>query len=229
MRILLVEDDVVLGDALVQSLVNATYAVDWFRNGKEGMLAAQMQIYDLVLLDLGLPFLNGFEFIQRLRNGKQPVPVIVLTANDNPEDIVRAFDTGADDYLIKPFRLPELTARIRAQIRRVHTHFSSKIAIGELELDTKERMAFIKGEKLSLSPREFSLLETLSIKFGKVVTKDALIESLCNWDQDIGTNAIEVYVHRLRKKLEPSGVKIVTVRGLGYCLEREQSVAQAAR
>jgi two-component system, OmpR family, response regulator len=216
----LVEDDVVLGDALVQSLVSATYAVDWFRNGRDGVSAAQMQVYDLVLLDLGLPFVNGFEFIKRLRNGKQSVPVIVLTANDNSEDIVRAFDMGADDYLIKPFRLPELTARIRAQIRRVHTHLSSKISIGELELDTKERMAFVKGEKLALSPREFSLLETMSIKHGKVVTKDALIESLCNWDHDIGTNAIEVYVHRLRKKLGECDVTISNVRGLGYMLEQ---------
>jgi len=220
-RILLVEDDVVLGDALVQSLVNATYAVDWFRNGKEGVLAVQSQSYDLVLLDLGLPFLNGFEFIKRLRNGKQAVPVIVLTANDNSEDIVRAFDLGADDYLIKPFKLPELTARIRAQIRRVSAHFSSKITIGELALDTKERLAFVKGEKLSLSPREFSLLETLSNKFGKLVTKDALIESLCNWDHDIGPNAIEVYVHRLRKKLGDCDVTISNVRGLGYMMEQQ--------
>lgn len=220
MRILLVEDDVVLGDALVQSLVKAAYAVDWFRNGKDGILAAKMQIYDLILLDLGLPFINGFEFIRQLRSTKHPVPVIVLTANDNPEDIVSAFDTGADDYLIKPFRLPELAARIRAQIRRVNTQLSSKISHGRLELDTKERLVFADGEKLNLSPREFSLLEILVLKSGKIVTKEALIESLCNWDQDIGANAIEVYVHRLRKKLGDYQITISNVRGLGYMLER---------
>lgn len=220
MRILLVEDDVVLGDALVQSLVNAMYAVDWFRNGKDGLMAVQSQAYDLVLLDLGLPFLNGFEFIKRLRQGKQAVPVIVLTANDASEDIVRAFDLGADDYLIKPFKLPELTARIRAQIRRVSAHLSARITIGELTLDTKEHTVFLKSEKLNLSPREFSLLETLCNRFGKLVTKDALIDSLCNWEQDIGPNAIEVYVHRLRKKLAGSDIRISNVRGLGYMMEQ---------
>lgn len=222
MRILLVEDDVVLGDAVVQSLVNATYAVDWFRNGKDGVLAAQSQTYDLVLLDLGLPFLTGFEVIQRLRSGKQSVPIIVLTANDNPDDIVNAFDMGADDYLIKPFRLPELAARIRAQIRRVNAHYSSKITIGPLELDTKEHSVHLNGEKLSISPREFSLLETLANKCGKLVTKEALIESLCNWEQDIGQNAIEVYVHRLRKKLGDGEVYISNVRGLGYVMEQKR-------
>lgn len=224
MRILLVEDDVVLGDAVVQSLVQANYAVDWFRNGKDGLLAAQMQLYDLVLLDLGLPLLNGFEFIHRLRNGKHNVPIIVLTANDNPDDIVKAFDMGADDYLMKPFRLPELTARIRAQIRRVNTHATSKITYGKLELDSKERMVFANGEKLNLSPREFSLLETLVLKAGKVVTKESLIESLCNWDEDIGANAIEVYVHRLRKKLKEYEVSISNVRGLGYMMEKKSNV-----
>lgn len=224
MRILVVEDDIVLGDAIVALLMRSNYAVDWFRNGKDGFLSAQNQVYDLILLDLGLPHLNGFEFIRRLRSTNITIPVIILTANQASEDVVEALDLGADDYLIKPFRLPELEARIRAQLRRSHAKISSIINFGLLELDTKARLVTANNTKLNLSPREFALLETLVMKSGKVVTKELLIESLCNWNEDIGENAIEVYVHRLRKKISPYHIHIVNVRGLGYVMEVQPHV-----
>lgn len=221
MKVLLIEDDAVLGNAMSSSLTSANYAVDWSRSGKEGYLASLNQVYDVILLDLGLPHLNGFEIIRHTRSNQINVPIIVLTANDSLEDIVKALDLGADDYLIKPFNLQELQARIRAQLRRSHTITTSIINYGNLTIDIKERIILANGERLNISPREFSVIETLILKSGKVVSKELLMESLCNWDKDIGENAIEVYIHRIRKKLSKYQVSIVNVRGLGYMLDKE--------
>ncbi len=221
MKVLLIEDDAVLGNAMSSSLTSANYAVDWSRSGKEGYLASLNQVYDVILLDLGLPHLNGFEIIRHTRSNQINVPIIVLTANDSLEDIVKALDLGADDYLIKPFNLQELQARIRAQLRRSHTITTSIINYGNLAIDIKERIILANGERLNISPREFSVIETLILKSGKVVSKELLMESLCNWDKDIGENAIEVYIHRIRKKLSKYQVSIVNVRGLGYMLDKE--------
>lgn len=225
MRVLLVEDDAVLGDAVSKSLSNESYAVDWFKSGQDGYLATLNQVYDVILLDLGLPFLNGFEYIKRARANAINVPIIVLTVNDSLEDIVKALDLGADDYLIKPFRLPEVVARIRAQIRRSHNISTSKIKFGALELDIKARIVNADGKRLNLSPREFAVLEKLIINSGNVVSKETLIESLCNWDQDLGDNAIEVYIHRVRKKVEKYSISIVNVRGLGYMLDKSNEAS----
>lgn len=223
MRILLVEDDGTLGSAVSRSLEKSGYAVDWAKDGQDADLALHGQVYEAIVLDLGLPRIDGFEVLRRLRARKNNVPVIILTARDALEDRVKGLDLGADDYLAKPFKLPELEARLRAQIRRSHTVTTSSIQFGPLSLDTKDRLVTANGEALALSPRELSVLETLLLRSGRVVSKESLVENLCNWNEDVGNNAIEVYVHRLRKKLEPYSINIRTVRGLGYLLDKQQN------
>jgi two-component system OmpR family response regulator len=223
MRILLVEDDGTLGSAVSRSLEKSGYAVDWAKDGQDADLALHGQVYEAIVLDLGLPRIDGFEVLRRLRARKNNVPVIILTARDALEDRVKGLDLGADDYLTKPFKLPELEARLRAQIRRSHTVTTSVVQFGPLSLDTKDRLVTANGEALALSPRELSVLETLLLRNGRVVSKESLVENLCNWNEDVGNNAIEVYVHRLRKKLEPYSINIRTVRGLGYLLDKQQN------
>jgi len=224
MRILLVEDDATLGNAIHRSLLKAGYAVDWAKNGHDGDLALHGQIYEAVVLDIGLPIMNGFEVLRRMRTRKITTPVIILTALDELEDRVKGLDLGADDYLAKPFSLPELEARLRAQIRRSNTVTNSYIEHGALRMEMKDRLITVNDEAMSLSPRELSVLEILMMRAGRVVSKESLMESLCSWNEDVGNNAIEVYVHRLRKKLEPSGINIRTVRGLGYMLSKQESL-----
>jgi len=223
MRILLVEDDPTLGNALSRSLRQSGYAVDWAEHGQSADLALHDQVYEAVVLDIGLPKIDGFEVLRRLRGRKLATPVIILTARDALEDRIKGLDLGADDYLIKPFKLPELEARLRALIRRSHAVASSAIQYGSLTLNTTERLVTVGDEPLALSARELNVLETLLLRAGRVVSKDGLMEALCNWDEDVGSNAIEVYVHRLRKKLEPHGINIRTVRGLGYMLDKVQN------
>lgn len=220
MRILLVEDDKILGDAMHRSLEQAGYAVDWARNGKDADLVLGDQIYDLALLDLGLPKLDGFEVLRRLRNRKSNLPVLIVTARESLDDRVKGFDLGADDYILKPFDMPELLARVRAQLRRAQALPTTRVMYGPLVYDMSDRLVRIDGEPMALSSRELDILETMLLKVGKVVTKEHLVEKLCNWDEELGNNAIEVYVHRLRKKLQPLGVDISTVRGLGYMLDK---------
>jgi DNA-binding response OmpR family regulator len=220
MRILLVEDDKILGDAMHRSLEQAGYAVDWARNGKDADLVLGDQIYDLALLDLGLPKLDGFEVLRRLRNRKSNLPVLIVTARESLDDRVKGFDLGADDYILKPFDMPELLARVRAQLRRAQSMPTTKVMYGPLIYDMSDRLIRINGEPMALSARELDILETMLLKVGKVITKEQLVEKLCNWDEELGNIAIEVYVHRLRKKLQPLGVDISTVRGLGYMLDK---------
>ena len=220
MRILIVEDDPVLADGLTRSLRATDYAVDCVGDGSEADHVLAAQNYDLVILDLGLPKLDGFEVLRRLRRRSSRVPVLVLTARDALDDRVRGLDLGADDYLTKPFDLPELEARLRALIRRGQSGGSSLITHGALALDTAGRRATLGGEPLELSARELGVLEVLMLRSGRVVNKEQLAEQLYGWDEEVGANAIEVYVHRLRKKLEPVGVTIRTIRGLGYLLEK---------
>ena len=220
MRILIVEDDPVLADGLVRSLRATDYAVDCVSDGGEADHVLAAQNYDLVILDLGLPKLDGFEVLRRLRRRSSRVPVLVLTARDALEDRVRGLDLGADDYLTKPFDLPELEARLRALIRRGQSGGGSLITHGALTLDTAGRRATLGGDPLELSARELGVLEVLMLRSGRVVNKEQLAEQLYGWDEEVGANAIEVYVHRLRKKLEPVGVTIRTIRGLGYLLEK---------
>ncbi len=221
MRILLVEDDDALGNAISRSLIKSGYAVDWAKDGNDADLALYGQVYDGVVLDLGLPKMDGLEVLRRLRQRKILVPVLIISAREGVDDRIQGLDLGADDYLTKPFKLPELEARLRAQIRRTHQVTSSSVDFGELSLDTKERYVTVSGERLDLSQRELGVLELLILRHGRVVSKESLIENLFNWDEDVGNNAIEVYVHRIRKKLEPYKISIRTVRGLGYMLEKE--------
>ena len=220
MRILIVEDEPVLADGLTRSLRQSDYAVDCTGSGSDADHILATQTYDLVILDLGLPQLDGLEVLRRLRHRGSRVPVLVLTARDTLDDRVKGLDLGADDYLSKPFELAELEARVRALIRRGHSGGGSLLSHGTLSVDTAGRRAMLNGEPLELSARELGVLEVLMLRTGRVVNKEQLAEQLYGWDEEVGANAIEVYVHRLRRKLEPAGVKIRTIRGLGYLLEK---------
>lgn len=220
MRVLIIEDDPVLADGLTRSLRGADYAVDAATDGGEADHVLAAQSYDLVILDLGLPRLDGFEVLRRLRRRGSKMPVLILTARDALDDRVKGLDLGGDDYLTKPFDLPELEARVRALIRRGQSGGGSLLTHGALSLDTAGRRATLSGDPLDLSARELGVLEVLMLRSGRVVNKDQLAEQLYGWDEEVGANAIEVYVHRLRRKLEPAGVTIRTIRGLGYLLEK---------
>jgi DNA-binding response OmpR family regulator len=202
------------------ALSRAGYTVDWSHDGHEADIALHDQIYEAVILDLGLPRIDGFEVLKRMRSRKITSPVIILTARDDLDDRVRGLDLGADDYLTKPFKLPELEARLRAQIRRNNALLGSSIEYGPLVLNIKDRMLTANGEQMLLSPRELGVLEMLLLRVGRVVSKDSIVEALCKWDEGVGNNAIEVYIHRLRKKLEPLGINVLTIRGLGYLLQK---------
>ena len=227
MRLLLAEDDRVISLGLIAALRKSGYAVDHVNNGADADTALLAQPYDLLILDLGLPRLSGIEVLRRLRARKTVMPVLVLTALDGVEDRVRGLDAGADDYLTKPFALPELFARVRALTRR-GTGNPTRIEMGRLSYDQSERLARLDGEIVELSARELALLEILLLRAGRLVAKEQLIDQLCSWGEEVSSNAIEVYIHRLRKKLEPGGARITTVRGLGYCLEKPGGPADAA-
>ena len=220
MHILIVEDDPVLSDGLTRSLRESDYAVDSATDGAEADQILSTHSFDLVILDLGLPKLEGYEVLRRLRRRGSRTPVLILTALDALEDRVKGLDLGADDYLTKPFDLPELEARVRALIRRGQSGSGSLLSHGALTLDIAGRRALLGGEPLELSAREIGVLEVLMLRSGRVVNKDQLAEELYGWDEEVSANAIEVYVHRLRRKLEPAGVTIRTIRGLGYLLEK---------
>ena len=222
MKILLVEDDAALGHAMSTSLIRSGYIVNWAHDGYEADIALHDDVYDAVILDLGLPKIDGFEVLKRMRERKVMAPVIILTARDDLDDRVKGLDLGADDYLTKPFKLPELEARLRAQIRRNNSTLTSTIEYGPLVLNMSDKMLSVNGEQMLLSPREFGVLEMLLSRVGRVVSKEAIVEALCKWDAGVGNNAIEVYIHRLRKKLEPIGINVLTIRGLGYLLQKAQ-------
>jgi two-component system, OmpR family, response regulator len=219
MRILIAEDDLVLADGLKNSLMQSGYALDLAVNGSDADGILAYQSFDLVVLDLGLPKLSGFEVLKRLRARGSKTPVLILTANDNVDDRVKGLDLGADDYLSKPFILAELEARVRALIRRGQAGGSAIISVGKLQFDTANHAATYDNASLNLSARELAVLEILMLKMGKVVNKDQMLEKLCNFDEEISDNALEVYLHRLRKKLEHTDINIRTIRGLGYLLE----------
>jgi len=219
MRILLAEDEPPIAEALVRSLRCAGYAVDAVANGSDADAALASQSFDLLILDLGLPRLSGLEVLRRLRARKTTLPVLILSAQDCVDDRVRCLDAGADDHLGKPFALRELEARVRALTRRGSV-MPAQIDFGQLSYFQTDRLVKIDGQTIELSARELGLLEILLLRAGRMVSKEQLVEQLCCWDSEVSTNAIEVYVHRLRKKLDGGGVRIATVRGLGYCLEK---------
>lgn len=219
MRILIAEDDPILAEALRCKLRQSGHAVDWVNNGGEADAALGTSQFDLLILDISLPKLCGFEVLKRLRARDSRLPVLLLTAFDSVTDRVRGLDAGADDYLAKPFQLAELEARVRALTRRGMSGAPTLIKHGRLSFDQVGRIAELGGERLELSARELSLLELFLQRSGRLVHKDQLVEHLCEWGEEVSTNAIEVYVHRLRKKLARGGIRISTVRGVGYCLE----------
>ncbi|MBI4756349.1 MAG: response regulator transcription factor [Betaproteobacteria bacterium] len=219
MRILLAEDDSIIADGLIRALRKSGYAVDHVTTGADADTALVGQPFDLLILDLGLPRLDGIEVLKRLRARRCSIPVLILTAQDGVDARVRGLDAGADDYLSKPFVLAELEARVRALTRR-GTGMPTQIEFGPLAYHQSERCVRMAGQVVDLSARELALLEVFLLRAGRLVSKEQLVDHLCSWGEEVSNNAIEVYVHRLRKKLDPSGVRIVTVRGLGYSLEK---------
>ncbi|TAN50786.1 MAG: response regulator [Methylococcaceae bacterium] len=220
MRILLVEDDATLADGLSQALAESGYEVVCAMSGAyaDGVLLSQS--FDLVILDLGLPDMDGLDVLQKLRARKNAMPVLILTAREGLDDRVKGLELGGDDYMTKPFELKELEARVHALIRRSYGGFSRAIVMGRLTLDTQNHQVLVDEEPLLLSPREYGVLEALLLQAGRVVSKDKVVKRLSVRQEELGDNAIEVYVHRLRRRLEPLGVRIRTVRGLGYLLEK---------
>jgi two-component system OmpR family response regulator len=223
MRILIAEDDSILADGLTRALRQSSYTVDWARTGEEADAKLSAQTYGLLILDLGLPRMDGLEVLRHLRARGSRTPVLILTARDRLEDRVAGLDMGADDYLVKPFQLAELEARVRALIRRGQGGTGSVIELGPLRYDMKGRRVFIRDAPVELSARELGVFEVLVLRIGRVVSKEDLVAHLVDEGDGINAGAIEVYVHRLRKKLEDAQVLIRTVRGLGYLLEKPRA------
>jgi DNA-binding response OmpR family regulator len=219
MRILIAEDDPGLAEGIAAYLRPLGHAVETARTGAdaESMLASER--FDLALVDVGLPRIDGFEVVRRMRARGETTPAIIITARDALDDRVHGLDLGADDYLAKPFELAELAARIRAVVRRGQAAHSPQLVHGPLVLDTESRRVWLEGDLLELPPREWAVLELLLRRVGKVVSKEHILQSISTWDSELTLNAIEVYVSRLRAKLEPSGVFIRTIRGFGYRLD----------
>lgn len=219
MKILLVEDDRLLGDGIRAGLRQAGFAVDWAQDGRAAELTLASEAYDAVVLDLGLPRLSGMQVLARARAARNAVPVLILTARDGIDDRVDGLNLGADDYIVKPFELRELVARCRALIRRTGAPVAEATRVGELRMDASRRELSHRGRTIDLTPREWSIMEYLVLHADSVVPKDKLLQAISGWDDNLGANAIEVYVSRLRGKLEGTGVMIRTVRGVGYRLE----------
>jgi DNA-binding response OmpR family regulator len=222
MRLLLVEDDVMVASGIKLGLTDAGYAVDWVGNAERALEVTLREAFDVAIIDIGLPGLDGLALTQRLRKNVPAMPVLILTARDALHDRVQGLDMGADDYMIKPFELPELLARLRALLRRSQAATSAVLSFGPLELDTATRLACIRpsGLPLELGPREWTVLEYLLINAPKPANKDKLLQALTGWDREITPNAVEVYISRLRAKLEPHGVALRSIRGFGYRLEQ---------
>ena len=226
MRILIVEDDASLSAGLTRILQGEGYAVDAMRSGEHAQLASRQEAFDLVILDIGLPGIDGFEVLRRLRAEGRSMPVLILTARDAVDDRVRGLDLGADDYMTKPFAMPELAARVRALVRRGQSQIGPRKTHGPLVLDTSARRAWLNEAPLELAAREWAVLEVLLARVEKVVSKESIIQAVASWGEELSHNAIEVYVSRLRAKLEPAGIRIRTVRGFGYLLEEFKAGAQ---
>lgn len=220
MRVLIVEDDKLLGEGLCAGLKQEGYAVDWLMDGNQVKHVLQVEPFDVVVLDLGLPGCDGMELLEWMRKNRMEIPVLILTARDTPDDKVQGLDLGADDYMTKPFDLVELLARLRALIRRSRGRATPVIEWGELVLDPSRHSVSFAGQPVELSPREYAVLETLLEHGGRVVSRSRLAESIYSWDSDIESNALEVYIHHLRKKLAPDLIR--TVRGVGYMLREQE-------
>lgn len=218
MRLLLVEDDPLLGDGIREGLSLAGFAVDWVKDGQAAKLALEAGDYALLVLDLGLPRLSGTELLKWLRGRGNHTPVLILTARDTVADRVRGLDAGADDYLVKPFDLDELGARIRALLRRAGGRATPLIVHGPLRVDPASRLVTLAGVAVELSPKEFAVLMDLLENAGRALSRERLEQSLYGWGEEVESNAVEVHVHHLRKKL---GAELIrTIRGVGYLVDK---------
>ncbi|HBK57494.1 MAG TPA: DNA-binding response regulator [Xanthomonadales bacterium] len=217
MRVLLVEDDALLGDGIRIALRRAGMTVDWLRDGESARTALKQDSFDLAVLDLGLPKVDGMDVLRACRKAGNPVPVLILTARDQLKDRLAALDEGADDYLTKPFDVPELIARLRALYRRSRGRAESRLTVGDMSVDVAARQLFWRGQPIDLPRREFSLLLALLENAGSVVSREVLEQRVYGWDEDVDSNALEVHVHHLRRKLPPAMIR--TVRGVGYALD----------
>lgn len=220
MRLLIIEDDPLLADGLARSLRQSGYLVETAPDGRTAERWLESEEFDACILDLGLPDLDGSTVLQRLRQRRQVTPVLVLSAREALEERVRLLDLGADDYVVKPVALSELEARLRALIRRGQANPDPIIELGRLRLDTVGKRAWHDGEALELTAREWTALEFLAGRINRIVSKEQITQALYSWDEEITPNAIEKFISRLRSKLEPAGITIRTVRGLGYYLEK---------
>ncbi len=219
MRLLVIEDDVMLASGIKLGLTQAGYAVDWVGSAEKALDAAAKTSWDAAVVDIGLPGMNGLDLTQQLRTAGHHMPILMLTARDALGDRVHGLDAGADDYMIKPYELPELLARLRALLRRSQAATSSVLRFGPFEMDTAMRSASAAGVAVELGPREWTVMEYLMLNAPKPASKDKLLAALTGWDKEITANAVEVYVSRLRAKLEPHGVALRSIRGFGYRLE----------
>ncbi len=219
MRLLLVEDDPMIGESVLAGLRQEGFAVDWVRDGQAAELAIENDVYDLVVLDLGLPRKDGLEVLSAMRAKGNTVPVLILTARDAVPDRIRGLDRGADDYVAKPFDLDELAARVRALLRRRAGRAEPVITHGDLVINPATREASLAGRPLTLSAREFALLEALLDRPGAVLSRAQLEERIYGWGEEVESNTVEVYVHSLRKKLGTGFIR--NVRGVGYTIPRE--------
>ena len=233
MRLLLVEDDLLVASGIKLGLTNAGYAVDWVGSAERALEVTRSDAFDIAVIDIGLPAIDGLALTQALRAQGLTMPVLILTARDALQDRVQGLDRGADDYMVKPFELPELLARLRALLRRSQAATSSVLRFGPLELDMAQRLASIQKpadaanagapaarQALELGPREWTVMEYLMLQAPKPANKDKLLQALTGWDKEITPNAVEVYISRLRAKLEPHGIALRSIRGFGYRLER---------
>jgi DNA-binding response OmpR family regulator len=218
MRILIVEDDRLLGEGILAGLRQAGFQPDWVQDGLAGLAALQTEPFSAVVLDLGLPRLSGLELLRRLRAGGNATPVLILTARDTSQDVIAGLDAGGDDYLVKPFDLGELSARLRALIRRAAGSAAPLIEHGALQLDPAARSVRYAGRAVELAPREFALLHELLLNAGRVMTRAQLEGKLYPWGEEVESNALEVHIHHLRKKI--SADLIHTVRGVGYMVKK---------
>jgi two-component system response regulator QseB len=214
MRVLVIEDDPMIGRAVMAGLQDGGYTVDWVRDGLEADAALSHRLYDLALLDLGLPRRDGLEILKDLRRSGSTLPVVVITARDAVADRVAGLDHGADDYLVKPFDLDELLARARAVIRRKQGRSTPEISCGALTVDPVKRLVRFRGHPVELSAREFAVLEALMKDPGAVVSREKLEDAVYGWGEEVGSNSIEVHLHHLRRKLSPELIR--NVRGVGY-------------
>ncbi|NOU01454.1 MAG: response regulator transcription factor [Gallionella sp.] len=222
MRVLVIEDDLLLGDAIQAGLKQAGYAVDWMKDGVAADQALSTEPYVAAVLDLGLPRMSGLEVLQRLRNRNSPIPVLILTAMDTVEDRIKGLDAGADDYLIKPFDMGELSARLRALVRRASGKVAAALQVAGVELDAAAHQVFYQHHPIELAAKEFAVLHALMLNVGRVLSRSQIEEQLYAWGEEVESNAVEVHIHHLRRKLFPELIE--TIRGVGYLIPAERHV-----